>query len=601
MYGIVFVMRQRLLYSCAKFLFVSVFCVGVSVEAKADAGIDLVSSHVDMDGTESAKESIASIFMRAKDGTAFNVPCGMVWPSHPSGTEAWAPARDTDKRFFLNSECSLHSGQFFGGPVTAAVGDGNLLRNFAGGGLWFLRADYSRIASSALLHIISDNYTSNNKLLWGGGSVFPDNYIGAEIESKNGPYDLSGHHTNGSPVLLHLSYIDHSDNAWSTQSEGVKVNITKYGRSPVWGFMTHIVSNGLYNDKDAPWDMRAADLEISGYGTLTEQDRFSGKSLNRNVILAAVGPETLASRQPLTVYDDNARVMQVDRQGIKAVYSVLLHFRSGDNVPAWSYGNVQDGNISWNFIFKKTPQSPASVNNYKSWVPSSAYKTGDRIIAALPDNSIGVFEAHGKGKTGVANTASLEWPSKDNAALKDGEITWVRRVNYEFEVGLGINAFCDTSHGQRCIYGSFMGGTPSVWDAFINTVNVRTMDENGAMLRMASGQQIDFSADGTKAGANLHTLSYSAMDHAWEFKVGTRTSSSSLDQRPVLSIKDDGQVIVNSAQSGAKGILPVRVVARPESSRAPCNVGQIYDDENFHYACVKQNHWKRLQWQSGNW
>lgn len=34
-------------------------------------------------------------------------------------------------------------------------------------------------------------------------------------------------------------------------------------------------------------------------------------------------------------------------------------------------------------------------------------------------------------------------------------------------------------------------------------------------------------------------------------------------------------------------------LATPSSGRAPCQSGEFANDQNYHYVCVAQNHWKR--------
>lgn len=104
------------------------------------------------------------------------------------------------------------------------------------------------------------------------------------------------------------------------------------------------------------------------------------------------------------------------------------------------------------------------------------------------------------------------------------------------------------------------------------------VNDKAAVVRMASGQVIDFSGDGTRTGANRHTLDYE--NGALRYKVGGV---------PVLSIGDDG-----SLQSALPSRLPVMTRAQIRAYPSPVKGMEIYDSDDDAPAVYTGAGWKLM-------
>lgn len=101
---------------------------------------------------------------------------------------------------------------------------------------------------------------------------------------------------------------------------------------------------------------------------------------------------------------------------------------------------------------------------------------------------------------------------------------------------------------------------------------------NTASLRMAPGQPIDFSGNGTLAGANRHTLDYD--NGALRYKV---------DGVNVLSIKDNGSIISNLPTQ-----LPIMTKAQIRAYPTPVIGMEIYDKEDDGPVVYTKKGWQKL-------
>ncbi|OAG76034.1 hypothetical protein Amal_01805 [Acetobacter malorum] len=205
--------------------------------------------------------------------------------------------------------------------------------------------------------------------------------------------------------------------------------------------------------------------------------------------------------------------------------------------------------------------------------------------------------------------------------VKDGTVTW--QFGQEKASTISSGMFWT---GDAFDFISAIASDTKITQAVLDT-SVAQFGPDADVIRMAPGQRLDFSAQGTLATANNHTLSYEAGDSALEYKVGGQ---------PVVKVADDHSVTVNNGNLfvsngnslvlqnkggytnvflyvDAEGNLTylggigtfkgsiVNTTAAPSSSQASCKAGQFADDANYHYACIADNSWKRVGWSSGSW
>lgn len=549
-----------------------------------DAKRDFALMGARTDGTSLAKTSIDTLYGLLNNGDIVELPCGFVWPASPTGTASWGPDKTSPKMAWFKTNCTTVSGQFGGGPVTNPIGDSDVMENVVNGGKYIMRADYTKTLDS-LHHFKFEHAASDGVLNWGGGTVYPDNYLGTTIEGQQDQYDLYGNYTNGSPVLSHLNYVDYSNVPWMSQPQALKINMVKYGSTPYWGALINMNQKGFYDA--SPWDAKAVDLELGGHGSIPDADHWSAKGFNRNVAIMMAGNDVLPAWAANTTFNTDCpaigdpsgcsyAIHATDTAGIEAVYTAGATFTSGATAPNWGFGWITDNGITWVFKYRQDAnKSPANVQTLKPWSSSTAYASGSLVTAPMPDGTTGVFEATGKATTGA--TVPTSWPANNGDTVVDGGVTWTRRVGYTYEADAAINFFADTSHGPQPygIFGSAIIGNPLVYSAFLNTINMRCVDSTlCAAVRMAPDQQIDLSSDGTKAGSNLNTVVYSPGHLATEIRH---------NGAPVLSARNDGFI---SSERGI--ILTNRNKADILAQDSPVEGSMVYNTDSHIpviYAC----------------
>lgn len=230
-----------------------------------------------------------------------------------------------------------------------------------------------------------------------------------------------------------------------------------------------------------------------------------------------------------------------------------------------------------------------------------------------------------------------------NGGTNSQMVTWDRVNTRTEEIGLGIDFQGEYGtpygryHNFDPIWVTPISGQARLINAFLDASWMIDWAKNTATIRMHAGQKLDFDADGTEAGKNRRTLSYSTSDGAMEIRQSDGSSDPTAYTDSPLFIFDDwgtlhmdtakglnigvvraaigrnnantfsfsfsdGPVIHAWIDATDMGIIPHYDDTAPSSSTASCNTGEEVDtDAKYYYKCVAQNTWKRIPWDTTSW
>lgn len=220
-----------------------------------------------------------------------------------------------------------------------------------------------------------------------------------------------------------------------------------------------------------------------------------------------------------------------------------------------------------------------------------------------------------------------------NSGTNSQMVTWDKTNTRTEEIGLGIDFQGEYGtpygryHNFDPIWVTPISGQARLINAFLDASWMIDWAKTTATIRMHAGQKIDFDANGTEAGKNRHTLSYSSSDSAMEF----RTSSGSSDptaftDSPTYIFGDDGTihlanpwgmsrvvtthgndannisfdftypVITAYTDSVFMGYIPHDHGSTPDNTAVDCTVGEYHDTLAAHYSCIAPNTWAKTSW-----
>lgn len=313
------------------------------------------------------------------------------------------------------------------------------------------------------------------------------------------------------------------------------------------------------------FDHQRATVLISGPSQLDGQAQEQ--------LLAVVG--TVATGRatpwkPSTAYSKGANVHLINPNGTGAVYRAKSAGTSGKTappaaIPASMPFSFRDGTIVWEWI--SAPAVAVKANFYN-----------EQTV-----------------KPGAAST----WVQANNVELKPGVVPSFH-VNTELDFGNNSGANCGFGNGDCFNLYLRSGGTnmmtghvqvdgePSAGNPYAAYFGIRIAGPKAAQIA-------DIITDSSGAvGIGVCSSGVTTCSH----------STASINDRSAspVGLKLEGKYSGYAIQSEGFSVDPqgfARVsglnmrTGTPSSSKSPCNVGDLRFDDNFMYACVGKNAWKR--------
>ena len=143
------------------------------------------------------------------------------------------------------------------------------------------------------------------------------------------------------------------------------------------------------------------------------------------------------------------------------------------------------------------------VYGFGTRAASTAYALGAVVHET---DAAGVDSVYVATTAGTSSSSTPTWPN--SGTVTDGTAVWTYEETVAAEVGQGI--WLDNGEDTRTSYGTGLGTNGRYLNAVIDTSLATMMNTSTAAIRIAAGQQIDLSGNGTAAGQNQHTLEYTA-------------------------------------------------------------------------------------------
>lgn len=250
---------------------------------------------------------------------------------------------------------------------------------------------------------------------------------------------------------------------------------------------------------------------------------------------------------------------------------------SGPERPS-SYWNPQSGTKSYINL------SGWVMPNLK-WNAGMYIKAHQMIDVKNPANhNTYIYESATSGQTGKIQPF---FRFNEQQKITDNNVKWMfkglkhaqisKGISIGSQNGIEFGTFLETE-ASALFYNAIMDFSLAKW--------VNSNNETHAWIRTPVNSWWDMSANGTKEAQGIHRLGFSTAYYAH--------LSYKANNKEIFQVDDQGTV-------RAGGLLPQNRKIAPSSSHEACNSGEFYDDEHYHYFCVKNNMWKRVGWEKSQW
>lgn len=512
-----------------------------------------------LDNSAQDKANIQTIYNALPDGAVVHIPKGSLW-------DGALPSPSPDKHINW-----LFDG-IYAGDYSHPPGDGDTSISHKRG-LQVSRMDTNTKAfmtSPAIFVYWNDdgNYCGAYCQNW-------DQYAAAGFAAISGPTS-SG---NTSPVTLSLRSFGQGPS--SSYDVGLPVVVWKYGQNSTWGL--DVVTGDLSGKSPgafASWN--EFDMWTNGQDIKSWDKNFGTPQAGHRSVMYVAGSHYSAGGWKVSM----AVTARSSGKGGVSTPS-LIDVQAQDQVNYIWYP-VADGITG---VSKPVFPAPARLNATLqngaltvTRVVNGVIRVGDYITGANPIVPVRVT-GQTSGDTGAVGIYTVDDKSartdKDEALyaaprVSDGSVSW----QFGEETNSSISSVMWLTGAQgKDAYDTVIGMDKGVIinNAVLDATLANAADR-AAIVRMAPQQVIDFSGDGTRAGANRHTLDYD--NGALRYKVSGV---------PVLSIGDDG-----SLQSALPSRLPVMTRAQIRAYPSPTKGMEVYDSDDDAPAVYTGAGWKLM-------
>jgi hypothetical protein len=318
----------------------------------------------------------------------------------------------------------------------------------------------------------------------------------------------------------------YGNNPSSAYDIPITANGAKYGQNSMWGIVTNLddfsgrppqafAAWNMEQDIDAngpdipPWDPNsnkaAAGSRVFNYMALGALD-LSGSTI-------AHGGWTWAARTAVTAMGVNATdffgasIVKVTVSSVPYLWYCLTSGTTGRTVPSYPSPSEFVATIAHGEM------TVTSVVTGSNTLAANAYVSSQTFITPLEITSQLSGTPGGVGTYAVSNSGvTISVPTGMYAAphVTDGSAVWAFGENFAMSVSVG-DWF--TGSNLNTSLNTEIGGNVSISNAVLDTSQNNILS-GGAAIRMAAGQTIDFTGNGTAVGNNRHRLFYATYQSA---------------------------------------------------------------------------------------
>lgn len=478
--------------------------------------VNLADLGATLDGSSADQARIQTIYDSLPDGTAVYVPAWSKW----TGTIT-SPNPSKHLTWVLDGNLP--------GAYTPPPGDGDTTVFMGGAALHAQKRDINTTSFGYPGYFTYWNDDSNYTGMWGGNF---QQYSALKLSAISGP--SSKGHT--SPVDINID--SYGQNPSDSYDIAINSYITKFGQNSAWGLLDNITDrSGRVPGFAAGWN--EFDMWMNGYDIKPWDPSYgSPQAGHRSAFFVAGAHNSSAVAWAANQQIDNPtnakgslpkpHLLDVTgSDGIHYIWYQVQGGTTGSTQPTFPLSTQFVGTLSKGIL------TVTSMNR-------GAIAVGDYLIGEIPIHPPQIT-AQLSGTTGgigtysVADTSStIQTPVALSSAphVTDGTVIW----EYGEELNSSISSLLFFTGSPGDSVDTMVGAKEGIilGNAAVDT-SLMTFQKNSAAIRMASGQPIDFSSNGTLSGANLHTLDYE--DGNLDYKVGGSVK---------LQIPDNGPVSMQS-------------------------------------------------------
>lgn len=466
-----------------------------------------------LDNSSSDLATIQTIYNALPDGSVVDIPRWSQWTGN-------IPTPNPSKHI------TWHLGGNLPGAYTPPPGDGDTAIFYGGGSFHAQKRDTTATSFGYPAYFMYWNDDSNYTGMWGGNF---QQYAPAQFKGISGPS------SKGHTSAIDINLDSYGQNPSDSYDVAINSYVTKFGQNSTWGILDNMgdISGRVpgfaasWNEFDVwtngydikPWDPSYGSPQAGHrsvfFVAAGHNKRFNAWAANQSVS----GPSTAKGSLPVPHLLD-----VTGSDGVHYIWYPVQGGTTGATQPTFPLSSQFVGTLSKG-VLTVTSMDRGTIN------------VGDYLIGEIPIHPPQITSqlsgtTGGVGTYAVADTtSSVSSPVALSAAphVTDGTVIW----EYGQETNSSISSLLYYTGSPGDAVDTMVGAKEGIilGNAAVDT-SLMTFQKNSAAVRVASGQPIDFSGNGTKSGSNLHTLDYD--NGNLNYKVGGSTKFYVSDNGPAF-------------------------------------------------------------------
>lgn len=510
-----------------------------------------------LNGSPEDQNRIQNIYNSLHDGDVVELPTSSKWQGN-------IEAPDSEKHITWIFHKDIP------GAYTPPAGDGDA-NIIYGGGLHVQRRDF---------YTKGFGYPANF-FYWNDDSNYCGFYCGNYMQNAAAYFRaISGPTSGGNTSPIYAEIDSYGQNPSGSYDVGLTVGVGKFGQNSTWGIVDGTNDfSGKSPGAFASWN--EYDVWTNGPDIKNWDVTYgSPQAGHRSVFFVAA-----SHNQPKKwLASEVVPGLSIGKGDLPTPY--LIDVLSSDNTHYVWYPakGGKTGTISpsfpvparFNATIQKGRMTVSRVINGK--IKIGDYVTGEKPILPVQiitqiegiENGVGVYQV---SDSSPATDTSNNAPLYSATRILDGSVIW--QFGEELNSSVSSVLFVSGHDGDAIDTMMAVDKNVTVGNAMVDSTLAK-FQSNSASLRMGKGQPIDFTGNGTLAGANKHTLDYD--NGALRYKV---------DGVTMVSIKDNGTII-----SSLPVQLPTMTRAQIHAYPSPKQGMELYDVSDHSIAIYTNSGWK---------
>lgn len=548
-------LKLCLFWGIAALLFFPFYCHAKDFQTISDSSNHILNLGDFFTQKNLTSDSIQKFYDSLPDGSVVEVPKYLFWDGYISHPEA-------QKRISWIFDDKIS------GWWPPPAGDGDLSIQYNGG----FEVSSRFFKNKHFLYPADFFLWNDDPNFLGPWSHHWQQYSPANFRAISGPVS-SG---NTSAITANVS--SYGQNPSGSYDVGLSLNMSKYGQNSNWGLVIDQIdfsakSPGAF----AQWN--EYDVWANGSDIPTWDPTYgTPQPGHRSVFFVSAHHLDQPNWQPLSQ-------IKVDPQTQGSLPEPKVISTIAPDHQKYIWYAVSSGTTGVNSPLFPAPTKIVATVHHSilkvTKIVSGEINTGDYLTGSLPVIPVKISKqlSGTKGKEGIYQiedfSGEIDNPQPFYVAprIYDNDVVW----QFGEELNMSVSSGIFFTGGDTYDTILTVDKNNTVSNALIDST-LATFPENAAVVRMAKGQSIDFTGDGTMKNRNRHVLNYD--NNVLNYKVEGKT---------VFSIRDNGEI-----KSEAPPILPLLSRREILAFPSPKKGMEIYDTDDDCVAIYTGNQWKIL-------